>query len=126
MSEPVPVSELGTRSREVAPGVDFQKEKEANEFRAEKRANSPYLRAVLQVIRDDPSIWDKVEPTEEQQRALEKNVAKPGETHRIGAALFSNIYRDRSAAVAIETGSVLVTYDRHFYNIPGLRLWGEQ
>lgn len=27
------------------------------------------------------------------------------------------------AAQAFETGSVLVTYDAHFKNIPGLRLW---
>lgn len=27
------------------------------------------------------------------------------------------------AAHAMETGSVLVTYDRHFQGIPGLRLW---
>ena len=29
------------------------------------------------------------------------------------------------AAHAMETGSVLVTYDEHFKNIPGLRLWDE-
>lgn len=29
------------------------------------------------------------------------------------------------AAHAVETGSVLVTYDRHFLKIPGLRLWDE-
>lgn len=29
------------------------------------------------------------------------------------------------AAHAMETGSVLVTYDRHFLEIPGLRLWDE-
>ena len=29
------------------------------------------------------------------------------------------------AAHAMETGSVLVTYDRHFLKIPGLRLWDE-
>lgn len=29
------------------------------------------------------------------------------------------------AAHALETGSVLVTYDRHFLKIPGLRLWDE-
>lgn len=27
------------------------------------------------------------------------------------------------AAQAIETGSVLITYDRHFSKVPGLRLW---
>jgi tRNA(fMet)-specific endonuclease VapC len=27
------------------------------------------------------------------------------------------------AAQAMETGSVLVTYDRHFRHVPGLRLW---
>ena len=27
------------------------------------------------------------------------------------------------AALAIETGSVIVTYDKHFQNVPGLRLW---
>ena len=27
------------------------------------------------------------------------------------------------AAHAIETGSVLITYDRHFAKLPGLRLW---
>ena len=27
------------------------------------------------------------------------------------------------AAHAIETGSVLITYDTHFANLPGLRLW---
>jgi len=27
------------------------------------------------------------------------------------------------AAHAIETGSVVVTYDRHFTSVPGLRLW---
>jgi tRNA(fMet)-specific endonuclease VapC len=27
------------------------------------------------------------------------------------------------AAHAVETGSVLITYDRHFVHIPGLRLW---
>ena len=27
------------------------------------------------------------------------------------------------AAQAIETGSVLITYDRHFVQLPGLRLW---
>jgi len=29
------------------------------------------------------------------------------------------------AAHALETGSVLVTYDRHFAAVPGLRLWDE-
>lgn len=29
------------------------------------------------------------------------------------------------AAHALETGSVLVTYDRHFGDVPGLRIWGE-
>ena len=29
------------------------------------------------------------------------------------------------AAQAIETGSVLVTYDDHFARVPGLRTWGE-
>ena len=29
------------------------------------------------------------------------------------------------AAHAIETGSILVTYDGHFVGIPGLRLWDE-
>ncbi len=29
------------------------------------------------------------------------------------------------AAQAIETGSVLVTYDEHFARVPGLRIWGE-
>jgi tRNA(fMet)-specific endonuclease VapC len=29
------------------------------------------------------------------------------------------------AAHAMETGSVLITYDGHFKNIPGLRLWDE-
>ena len=29
------------------------------------------------------------------------------------------------AASVLETGSVLVTYDRHFYKVPGLRLWDE-
>jgi tRNA(fMet)-specific endonuclease VapC len=28
------------------------------------------------------------------------------------------------AAQAVETGSVLVTYDKHFSQVPGLRLWG--
>ncbi len=28
-------------------------------------------------------------------------------------------------AHAIETGSVLLTYDRHFVSIPGLRIWDE-
>ncbi len=30
------------------------------------------------------------------------------------------------AAHAMETGSVLITYDEHFKNIPGLRLWDKQ
>ena len=29
------------------------------------------------------------------------------------------------AAQALETGSVLVTYDDHFARVPGLRTWGE-
>ncbi len=29
------------------------------------------------------------------------------------------------AALAIESGSVLITYDRHFNNIPGLRLFND-
>ncbi len=29
------------------------------------------------------------------------------------------------AAQALETGSVLVTYDAHFQAIPGLRIWDE-
>ena len=29
------------------------------------------------------------------------------------------------AAQAIETGSTLITFDKHFQNIPGLRLWKE-
>lgn len=29
------------------------------------------------------------------------------------------------AANAFETGSVIVTYDRHFLKIPGLRIWDE-
>lgn len=29
------------------------------------------------------------------------------------------------AAQAIETGSVLITYDKHFLQIPGLRLWNK-
>lgn len=29
------------------------------------------------------------------------------------------------SAHALETGSVLLTYDRHFINVPGLRLWDE-
>ncbi|MGB9005801.1 MAG: type II toxin-antitoxin system VapC family toxin [Candidatus Aminicenantales bacterium] len=29
------------------------------------------------------------------------------------------------AAHVLETGSVLVTYDKHFLHIPGLRLWDE-
>jgi tRNA(fMet)-specific endonuclease VapC len=29
------------------------------------------------------------------------------------------------AAHGIETGSVLITYDRHFHKIPGIRLWDE-
>jgi tRNA(fMet)-specific endonuclease VapC len=29
------------------------------------------------------------------------------------------------AAHALETGSVLVTYDTHFAAVPGLRIWGE-
>lgn len=29
------------------------------------------------------------------------------------------------AAQAMETGSVLVTYDDHFAAVPGLRTWGE-
>lgn len=29
------------------------------------------------------------------------------------------------AAHAIETGSILISYDRHFLKIPGLRLWDE-
>jgi tRNA(fMet)-specific endonuclease VapC len=26
---------------------------------------------------------------------------------------------------SLETGSILITYDRHFVNIPGLRIWDE-
>jgi len=29
------------------------------------------------------------------------------------------------AAQCLETGSLLVTYDKHFAQIPGLRLWDE-
>ena len=29
------------------------------------------------------------------------------------------------AAIAIETGSVVVTYDRHFLNVVKARVWGE-
>ena len=29
------------------------------------------------------------------------------------------------SAHALETGSILITYDRHFFNIPGLRIWDE-
>ena len=29
------------------------------------------------------------------------------------------------AAHALETGSILVTYDDHFASVPGLRLWDE-
>ena len=29
------------------------------------------------------------------------------------------------AAHAIETGSLLITYDHHFQNLKGLRIWGE-
>ena len=29
------------------------------------------------------------------------------------------------AAHALQTGSVLVTYDRHFLQVPGLRVWAE-
>ncbi|MCB0554717.1 MAG: PIN domain-containing protein [Phaeodactylibacter sp.] len=29
------------------------------------------------------------------------------------------------AACAIETGSIIVTYDKHFLNISGARTWGE-
>lgn len=29
------------------------------------------------------------------------------------------------AAQAVENGAVLVTYDQHFSEIPGLRIWGE-
>jgi tRNA(fMet)-specific endonuclease VapC len=28
-------------------------------------------------------------------------------------------------AHSLETGSILITYDRHFVNIPGLRIWDE-
>lgn len=93
-------AQIGSREIQLPKEkVDLQKEKEAHEFRAEKRVNSPYLRAVLQVLRDDEAIWQRIEPTQEQQRRLEEDVLLPGETHLVGSSLFSNIYRDPEAAV---------------------------
>lgn len=78
--------------------VERERERRAHEFRAAKRANSPDIRAALIVIRDEPGIWEKVEPTEKQQRSLEEGTAITGETHRVGASLHANIYREQTAA----------------------------
>ena len=74
------------------------------------------------------------------KRQLEQFLSKPSiefaEAGRETAAIYSEIKHQLDqtgkpiplndiwiAAHAMETGSVLVTYDKHFLNIPGLRLW---
>lgn len=81
---------------EQAKNVD-QKERRANEFRFTKLSFPP-TRSVLQVIRAEPDIWEKVEPRPGQEQRLTKKTAFRGESHRIGAALFANIYRNEQAA----------------------------
>lgn len=83
--------------REVGE-VDLLKERKAHEFRTGKRADSPHIRAVLQVIRDDTSIWKDVEQVISRQVDFERNTSEPGETHRIGAGLFAGIYLNPEAA----------------------------
>ena len=83
---------------EQAKNVDIQKERRANEFRFTKLSHFPPTRSVLQVIRAEPGIWEKVEPRPGQEQRLTKKTAFGGESHRIGAALFANIYRNEQAA----------------------------
>lgn len=83
---------------EGSEGVDLAKERQAHEFRWGKLTNSPQIRAALTVIRDDPASWERIQPTSDEQRRLEVDTALPGETHRVGAALFAKIYQDRNAA----------------------------
>lgn len=88
-------------SQELSRRIDT-KEREAHEFRFTKLSHFPSVRAALAVIRDNENIWDNVNPTSSQQKALEKNTALRGESHRIGAALFANIYRNPEGAALMD------------------------
>lgn len=98
-------------NQESSPRVDIAKERKAHIFRAEKRASFPDIRAALSLIRADPGIWERVELTSEEQRKLEKNTSLPGETHRIGAALFASIYRNPEAASLYDTALFRATQE---------------
>lgn len=78
---------------------------------------------------------------EENERILKEFMAKPSvstlfpsiETAEIFGEIKDRLKRAGTpipvndiwlAAQAVETGSVLVSYDAHFRRVPGLRLWG--
>lgn len=97
------MAEIGDSELLLAPEeVNREKEVKAHEFRSEKRANSPDVRAALAVIRADPGIWDRVDPSPEVQDRLEKGIILSGELHRSGASLYANIYRDPEAAAVYD------------------------
>lgn len=95
--------------------VDLAKEKQAHEFRSAKRVDSPDSRAFLTVIRSDEGIWERIQPSPDQQRQLDKKTALPGETHRISASLFANIYRDPEAAALYDISLFRATQEESDY-----------
>ncbi|MEK7517060.1 MAG: hypothetical protein AAB583_00790 [Patescibacteria group bacterium] len=97
-------------SQELSRRVDA-KEREAHEFRFTKLSHFPSARAALAVIRNNEDIWDSVNPTASQQVTLEQNTALKGESHRIGAALFANVYRNAQAAALMDVAIFDATQD---------------
>ncbi len=66
-----PPPEVALAAQETSERVNRSRELKAHEFRFGKRVNSPPQVAVLQVIRADEGIWERVDPTPEQQLKLE-------------------------------------------------------
>lgn len=107
---------MAVEGREIVAGppleaevVDRQKELKAHEFRFKKRVNSPSQVAVFQVIRADEAIWERVEPSPDQQRKLESATALPGETQRISTAMIANTYRNPEGAVLLDVANLEAT-----------------
>jgi predicted nucleic acid-binding protein len=68
-------------------------------------------------------LWKKL-PRQEKSRVEEKEeMVQKDSLRKSGNPLPVNDVW--IGAHTLETGSVLVTYDRHFCAIPGLRLWDE-
>lgn len=94
------------------------------------------------VVAELLTAFKKGQKEKSNKKQLEQFLSKPStvflEAGRETAAVYSEIKHELDkkgtpiplndlwiAAQAMETGPVLITYDRHFLNIPGLRLWDE-